>query len=79
MLRGCMNISKIPAIAIHGLLKKSRFQYFTSFIYGRENIPAQKILKLSDSFIIQPETPTLELVVKLININYDKDSQILAR
>ena len=27
--------------------------------------------------IIQPETPTLELVVKLININYDKDSQIL--
>ena len=58
-------------------LKKIPAPVFYVFYNGRENIPAQKILRLSDSFIKQPETPTLELVVKLININYDKDSQIL--
>jgi len=58
-------------------LKKIPVPVFYVFYNGRENIPAQKILRLSDSFIKQPETPTLELVVKLININYDKDSQIL--
>ncbi|MFC2616118.1 MAG: Rpn family recombination-promoting nuclease/putative transposase, partial [Treponema sp.] len=58
-------------------LKKIPVPVFHVFYNGRENIPAQKILRLSDSFIKQPETPTLELVVKLININYDKDSQIL--
>ena len=59
------------------VLKKIPVPVFYVFYNGRENIPAQKILRLSDSFIKQPETPTLELVVKLININYDKDSQIL--
>ena len=58
-------------------LKKIPVPVFYVFYNGREDIPAQKILRLSDSFIKQPETPTLELVVKLININYDKDSQIL--
>ena len=58
-------------------LKKIPAPVFYVFYNGRENIPAQKILRLSDSFIMQPETPTLELVVKLININYDKDSQIV--
>ena len=58
-------------------LKKIPVPAFYVFYNGRETIPAQKILRLSDSFIRQPETPTLELVVKLININYDKDSQIL--
>ena len=58
-------------------LKKIPVPVFYVFYNGRENLPAQKILRLSDSFIRQPETPTLELVVKLININYDKDSQIL--
>ena len=58
-------------------LKKIPVPVFYVFYNGRENIPAQKILRLSDSFIKQPETPSLELIVKLININYDKDSQIL--
>ena len=60
-------------------LKKIPVPVFYVFYNGRENIPAQKILRLSDSFIMQPETPTLELVVKLININYDKDSRIVKR
>ena len=61
------------------VLKKIPVPVFYVFYNGRENIPAQKILRLSDSFIKQPETPTLELVVKLININYDKDSRIVKR
>ena len=60
-------------------LKKIPVPAFYVFYNGRETIPAQKILRLSDSFIRQPETPTLELVVKLININYDKDSRIVKR
>ena len=60
-------------------LKKIPVPAFYVFYNGRETIPAQKILRLSDSFIKQPETPTLELVVKLININYDKDSRIVKR
>jgi len=58
-------------------LKKIPVPVFYVFYNGRENLPAQKILRLSDSFIMQPETLSLELVVKLININYDKDSQIV--
>ena len=60
-------------------LKKIPVPAFYVFYNGRKTIPAQKILRLSDSFIRQPETPTLELVVKLININYDKDSRIVKR
>ena len=58
-------------------LKKIPLPAFYVFYNGVEKLPAKQVLKLSDSFIMQPETPTLELVVKLININYDKDSQIL--
>ena len=58
-------------------LKKIPLPAFYVFYNGVEKLPAKQVLKLSDSFIMQPETPSLELVVKLININYDKDSQIL--
>ena len=58
-------------------LKKIPLPAFYVFYNGVGKLPAKQVLKLSDSFIMQPETPTLELVVKLININYDNDSQIL--
>ena len=58
-------------------LKKILLPAFYVFYNGVEKLPAKQVSKLSDSFIMQPETPSLELVVKLININYDKDSQIL--
>ena len=58
-------------------LKKIPIPAFYVFYNGVEKLPAKQILKLSDSFIMQSETVNLELVVKLININYDKDSQIL--
>ena len=58
-------------------LKKIPIPAFYVFYKGVEKFPAKQILKLSDSFIMQSETVNLELVVKLININYDKDSEIL--
>jgi len=58
-------------------LKKIPLPAFYVFYNGVEKLPAKQVSKLSDSFIMQPETPSLELVVKLININYDNDSQIL--
>ena len=58
-------------------LKKIPMPAFYVFYNGVEKLPAKQMLKLSDSFIMQSETVNLELVVKLININYDKDSQIL--
>ena len=58
-------------------LKKIPIPAFYVFYNGVEKLPAKQILKLSDSFIMQSETVNLELVVKLININYDKDSHIL--
>ena len=58
-------------------LKKIPIPAFYVFYNGVEKLPAKQMLKLSDSFIMQSETVNLELVVKLININYDKNSQIL--
>ena len=58
-------------------LKKIPMPAFYVFYNGVEKLPAKQMLKLSDSFIMQSETVNLELVVKLININYDKNSQIL--
>ena len=55
-------------------LKKIPLPAFYVFYNGVEKLPAKQVSKLSDSFIMQPETPSLELVVKLININYDTDS-----
>ena len=60
-------------------LKTIPMPTFYVFYNGVEKFPAKQILKLSDSFIMQSETVNLELVVKLININYDKDSRIVKR
>ena len=58
-------------------LKKIPVPAFYVFYNGVEKLPAKQVLKLSDSFIVQPEVPSLELVVQLININYDKNSRIV--
>ena len=56
----------------------SRFSPLRS--YGR-SLPLLRghpaTLRLSDAFITMPEKPTLELVVSVTNINYNKGSQIL--
>ena len=44
---------------------------------GKEEYPLEQTLRLSDAFIEQPESPSLELITRVININYDKRHQIL--
>lgn len=50
---------------------------FYVFYNGKEKYPAHKILKLSDAFITKPAKASLELVVQVLNINYNKDNGIL--
>ena len=47
------------------------------FYNGEEKYPAKAELKLSDAFTVKSAKPCLELVVKVININYNKDSKLL--
>ena len=47
------------------------------FYNGEEEYPERTTLKLSDAFIAQPEKPALQLVVSVINTNYNKGSEIL--
>ena len=51
---------------------------FYTFYVGREAW-SRKTLRLSESFLAEPKENSLELVVNLINLNYNKDSEILQR
>ena len=59
-------------------LKKIPTPEFYVFYNGEEEYPERVILKLSDAFIVQPAKPSLELVVSVININYNKSSKLLS-
>lgn len=50
---------------------------FITFYIGKEEYPIEQTLRLSDAFIEQTESPSLELITRVININYDKRHQIL--
>lgn len=50
---------------------------FFVFYNGDETYPPEKILKLSDSYIEKTNTPMLELLVKVININLPVGHDIL--
>lgn len=52
---------------------------FFVFYNGSQSYPLQKILKLSDSYIEKTNTPMLELLVKVININLPAGHAILER
>ena len=58
-------------------LKKIPMPEFYVFYNGTEAIETNQTLKLSDSFIAQTKVPRLELIVQLLNINYDNDNPIL--
>ena len=58
-------------------LKKIPTPEFYVFYNGEETYPEQATLKLSDAFMTSPVQPSLELVVSVININYNKGSDIL--
>jgi len=49
------------------------------FYNGEAQYPSQTELKLSDAFAVKSTKPCLELLVKVININYNKDSKLLEK
>ena len=51
---------------------------FYLFCVGKEQW-RRRTLRLSESFLAEPKENSLELVVNLINLNYNKDSEILQR
>ena len=58
-------------------LKKIPTPEFYVFYNGEEDYPETATLRLSDAFITVPEKPSLELIVSVTNINYNKGSEIL--
>ena len=60
-------------------LKQIPTPEFYVFYNGEEKYPVQMELKLSDAFAIKSAKPSLELLVKVININYNKDNKLLKK
>ena len=58
-------------------LKQIPTPEFYVFYTGEEKYPSQTELKLSDAFAVKSVKPSLELLVKVININYNKDNKLL--
>jgi len=58
-------------------LKKIPTPEFYVFYNGEEDYPESATLRLSDAFMTMPEKPSLELIVSVTNINYNKGSEIL--
>ena len=58
-------------------LKQIPSPEFYVFYNGEEKYPFQAELKLSDAFAVKSAKPCLELVVKVMNINYNKDNKLL--
>ena len=58
-------------------LKQIPTPEFYVFYNGEEKSPAEAELRLSDAFAVKSAKPCLELLVKVININYNKDSKLL--
>ena len=60
-------------------LKQIPTPEFYVFYNGEEKYPAEAELRLSDAFTVKSAKPCLELLVKVININYNKDSKLLEK
>ena len=58
-------------------LKKIPTPEFYVFYNGEEDYPESTTLRLSDAFMTLPEKQSLELVVSVTNINYNKGSKIV--
>ena len=58
-------------------LKKIPTPEFYVFYNGEDDYPETAMLRLSDAFITAPEKPSLELIVSVTNINYNKGNEIL--
>ena len=66
-----------PVARYYRTLQRIPTPEFYVFYNGTENYPVNKTLKLSDAFITKPEHVPLELTVEVLNINKDKENQIL--
>ena len=53
--------------------------HFAVFYNGTEKRPEKEVLKLSDAFINRMDTPEIELIVTVYNINPDNNTQLLAK
>ena len=60
-------------------LKQIPIPEFYVFYNGEEKYPTQAELRLSDAFTVKSAKPCLELVVKVLNINYNKANGVLKR
>ena len=60
-------------------LKQIPAPEFYVFYNGEEKYPVAAELRLSDAFTVKSVKPSLELLVKVININYNKDNSVLKR
>ena len=60
-------------------LKQIPTPEFYVFYNGEEKYPSRAELRLSDAFTVKSAKLCLELVVKVININYNKDNGLLER
>ena len=60
-------------------LKQIPTPEFYVFYNGEEKYPSQAELRLSDAFLVKSAKPSLELVVKVMNINYNKANGLLER
>ena len=58
-------------------LKQIPTPEFYVFYNGEEKYPVRAELKLSDAFSVKSAEPSLELLVKVININYNKAGKLL--
>ena len=52
---------------------------FVVFYNGMEEQPEQSILRLSDSFLKRTQHPELELKVRILNINYGKNRELMEK
>ena len=66
-----------PRAKYYRTLQKIPTPEFYVFYNGVENYPERTILKLSDAFMTTSAKPALELIVSVINTNYNKGSEIL--
>ena len=58
-------------------LKKIPTPEFYVFYNGEDGYPENVTLRLSDVFMTIPQKPCLELVVSVMNINYNRGSEVL--
>lgn len=84
-LRFLMYIARVyeKLLDADNIYKESRISIpapeFIVLYNGKKNFPKQEIMNLSEAFKEKNQTINLELNVRVININYEKESEVLER